>query len=59
MVADHYAGLVDLLNAFRDPATGYVARPFPQFAGRFNAYDHLSRVKEWSASGGAAMEDAS
>ncbi len=57
VVAEHFKGLVELLNAFRDPATGYVARPFPQFAARYNAYDHLSRVKEWSASGGAGAED--
>ncbi len=57
VVAEHYAGLVALLDAFRDPRTGYVARPYPQFASRFGAYDHLSRVKEWSASGGAGAED--
>ncbi|WP_131195189.1 double-strand break repair protein AddB [Lichenihabitans psoromatis] len=52
VVADHFEGLVQMLDSFRDPATGYPARPYPQFAARFNAYDHLSRVKEWSAAGG-------
>lgn len=47
LVADHYDGLLALLNAFRDPATGYMARPYPQFANRFGDYDHLARVKEW------------
>ncbi len=49
VVADHLAGLVTLLDTFRDEATGYMARPFPQFAARFGDYDHLSRVKEWSS----------
>ncbi len=26
----------------------YPPRPFPKFAARYNAYDHLARVKEWS-----------
>lgn len=52
VVTEHLDGLRDLLNAFRDPDTGYVARPYPQFLARFSDYDHLSRVKEWSATGG-------
>lgn len=52
VVAQHLAGLKDLLNTFRDPDTGYMARPYPQFLTRFGDYDHLSRVKEWSATGG-------
>jgi ATP-dependent helicase/nuclease subunit B len=51
VAASHYAGLVDLLNQFRDPATPYPPRPFPKFYARFNAYDHLARVKEWSLGG--------
>jgi ATP-dependent helicase/nuclease subunit B len=51
---EHFAGLTVLLNEFRDEATAYVARPYPQFAARFAPYDHLARVKEWSASGGLA-----
>jgi ATP-dependent helicase/nuclease subunit B len=51
LVADHYDELVRLLNDFRDPAQGYPARPFPQFALRYNDYDHLARTREWSASG--------
>lgn len=45
----HFAELVALLTQFRDPRTGYPARPYPKFAARYNAYDHLSRVKEWAA----------
>ena len=51
----HYTGLVRLLAQFRDPETPYLARPFPKFAARFNAYDHLARTGEWSMGGG---EDA-
>jgi ATP-dependent helicase/nuclease subunit B len=46
----HFNELVALLNQFRDPATGYPARPYPKFAASYNAYDHLARVKEWAAS---------
>ncbi len=52
VVTEHLAGLKDMLNAFRDPDVGYRARPYPQFIARFGDYDHLSRVKEWSATGG-------
>jgi ATP-dependent helicase/nuclease subunit B len=45
---EHFVRLVELLNQFRDPATGYPPRPFPKYAARYNAYDHLARVKEWS-----------
>ncbi|MCI0467244.1 MAG: double-strand break repair protein AddB [Beijerinckiaceae bacterium] len=44
----HYSGLLTLLNQFRDEATAYPPRPFPKYAKRYNAYDHLARVKEWS-----------
>lgn len=49
VVREHRDGLLTLLNLFRDPGTGYLARPYPQFAKAFNPYDHLARVKEWSA----------
>ena len=52
VVAEHRDELVRLLNSFRNESTGYLARPFPKYASRFGIYDHLSRVKEWSASGG-------
>jgi ATP-dependent helicase/nuclease subunit B len=48
---DHFYGLVELLDQFRDPATAYPPRPFPKFAKRYSAYDHLARVKEWSLGG--------
>ena len=52
VVAEHRDELVRLLDSFRSESTGYLARPFPKYASRFGTYDHLSRVKEWSATGG-------
>jgi ATP-dependent helicase/nuclease subunit B len=59
LAADHFQELLGLLNHFRNPANGYPARPFPQFAARYNAYDHLARTREWSASGGSPGGDES
>ena len=42
------AGLMALVTAFDDPATGYESRPRPEQAPRFSDYEHLARVKEWS-----------
>ena len=54
LVDEHFAGLIALLSQFRDESAPYLSRPYPQFASRFGSYDHLARVKEWSA--GAAGE---
>jgi ATP-dependent helicase/nuclease subunit B len=51
---DHYVALIAMLDQFRDKNTPYLPRPFPKFVGAFGVYDHLARVKEWSASGGLA-----
>jgi ATP-dependent helicase/nuclease subunit B len=51
---EHYRALVALLEQFADEATPYAPRPYPKFIGAFGTYDHLARVKEWSASGGLA-----
>jgi ATP-dependent helicase/nuclease subunit B len=51
VVQKHYDDLLGLLNQLRDPNSAYAARPFPKYAARYNAYDHLARVKEWSAGG--------
>ena len=48
----HFAELKALLDAFTQPNTPYLSRPFPKFASRFSDYDHLARVKEWSSTGG-------
>ena len=54
---EHYAALVAMLDQFRDQATPYLPRPYPKFIGAFGVYDHLARVKEWSASGGLAENE--
>ncbi len=45
---NHFEALIALLNQFRDESTAYPPRPFPKFAAKYNAYDHLARVREWS-----------
>ncbi len=52
LAEQHFAGLETLLNAFASKDTPYLSRPFPKFVPRFSDYDHLARVKEWSATGG-------
>ena len=49
LVDEQYVGLCALLDQFREPTTAYVPRPYPQFVNAYGAYDHLARVKEWSA----------
>ncbi|HJM90855.1 MAG: double-strand break repair protein AddB [Alphaproteobacteria bacterium] len=44
-------GLVELIAKFDDPETPYRSRPRPAIAPRFSDYDHLARIKEWSAGG--------
>lgn len=52
LAEETYNRLVDLLRQYEDEATPYLSRPRPMFWGRFGDYDHLARVKEWSAAGG-------
>ncbi len=52
LMAEQYEGLLVLLNQLRDPSEAFPSRPFPQFVSRFGEYDHLARVKEWSAVAG-------
>ena len=52
LAEQHFAGLQTLLDAFACEETPYLSRPFPKFVPRFSDYDHLARVKEWSATGG-------
>ncbi len=48
----HFAGLTKLLEAFAREETPYLSLPFPKLAPRYSDYDHLARVKEWSATAG-------
>jgi ATP-dependent helicase/nuclease subunit B len=52
LAEQHFAGLQTLLDAFACAETPYLSRPFPKFVPRFSDYDHLARIKEWSATGG-------
>jgi ATP-dependent helicase/nuclease subunit B len=56
VVARHRSELVKLLNQFRSAETPYLPRPFPKYASKYSDYDHLARVKEWSATGGTTDE---
>ena len=48
LAATHFEHLVDMLDQYRREETPYLPRPFPKFASKYAAYDHLSRYKEWS-----------
>jgi len=52
--ADHaLARLKELAARFEDAATPYLSLVHPMWLGRrYGDYDHLARVKEWSATGG-------
>ncbi len=52
LIDTHLMGLERLLMRYTTGEAGFMARPFAQYALRFNEYDHLSRVREWSATGG-------
>ena len=45
-------GLARLIAAFDEADTPYLARPKPEAAPRYSDYEHLARVKEWSAGSG-------
>ena len=45
-------GLKRRIAAFDQRDTPYLAGAAPMFLSRFGDYDHLARVKEWSAGGG-------
>ena len=45
------AKLQSLVALFDDPATPYVPRVHPRTLDQEGDYDHLARVREWSAAG--------
>ncbi|MEQ9518432.1 MAG: double-strand break repair protein AddB [Parvibaculum sp.] len=49
-------GLLSLLAQFEDESTPYLSRPRVQFAHAMSDYDHLARVREWSAADGGGDE---
>jgi len=48
--------LEGLIAAYDDPATPYPAIPRPAEAPRFNDYEHLARIREWSLGGESGKE---
>ena len=57
LVAEHHAGLADLVGRYVSGEAAYLSRPYAKYARRFSEYDHLARVKEWSlASAGDGQE---
>jgi ATP-dependent helicase/nuclease subunit B len=59
VIEEHRLKLERLVARYVSGEIGYVSRPFPKFAKRFGAYDHLARVKEWSLASTGAGEDGS
>ncbi len=49
--AEAEAKLRARIAAFDDPATAYLARPYPAFAPRFGDYAQLARIAEWDLAG--------
>ncbi|WP_446686870.1 double-strand break repair protein AddB [Pseudochelatococcus lubricantis] len=54
---EHFAGLRALLERYFAGNSGFISRPFAEFARREGPYDHLARVREWSVMAGEG-EDA-
>jgi ATP-dependent helicase/nuclease subunit B len=55
--ADHaLARFTALVARFEDEAQGYASLVHPMWRTRYGDYDHLARVKEWSATGGEIDE---
>ena len=57
VVDRHERMLREALERYRQPDEGYLSRVAPKKTTYAGAYDHLARVKEWSASGGLSEED--
>jgi len=58
IVEAHVTGLAVLARRYALEGAGYLSRPYAQYANRYSAYDHLARVKEWSATAGPEGEGA-
>ncbi len=53
IVEEHFERLRGLIARFMNGELGYISRPYAKYAKKYNEYDHLSRVKEWSATAGS------
>jgi len=49
VVKEALEGVAHLVSRFDDPATPYESRPVPDMAPKYSDYEHLARIKEWSA----------
>ncbi len=58
IVDEHLAGLKKLVHRYAVEGAGYMSRPYAQYARTYAPYDHLARVKEWSATRGASEPGA-
>ncbi len=47
MLADTWYGLEQRIEAFDDPATAYLAQPYPSQAPAYDNYAVLARIAEW------------
>ena len=52
-----WARLVELMNYYKDPKTGYLSRAMPPLTNYEGDYDHLARVMEWSSGIEAAGDE--
>ena len=52
VIADHVAGLCNVLAQYRAGTRGFVSRAVPMKVRSEGDYDHLARVREWSRTGG-------
>jgi ATP-dependent helicase/nuclease subunit B len=50
--------LKEMVHRFENEAEPYRSLVHPMWKGRYGDYDHLARVREWSATGGVAEEEA-
>ncbi len=49
--------LKDVIAKFENPEEPYRSMVSPMWSTRYGDYDHLARIKEWSATGGAEGEE--
>ncbi|MBV9430951.1 MAG: double-strand break repair protein AddB [Hyphomicrobiales bacterium] len=55
LAEEHLAGLIAVLDDYRQGRRGFASKPFPGQAPAFSDYDHLARFAEWADEG---VEDA-
>ncbi|KAA2237890.1 double-strand break repair protein AddB [Salinarimonas soli] len=56
LIDEHERRLRGLLARYASGEAAYLSRPFPKSAKRVSDYDHLARVKEWSAASAGGFE---